>query len=78
MFISEQCEGDLRWTDCWFPCELTCWDQAPICIERCDPKCECPHEAPIRMYPDDPITGPRCRPRSSCGMLVYHVVTDVV
>ena len=30
------------------------------------------------MYPDDPITGPRCRPRSSCGMLIDLVIIDAV
>jgi len=38
------CPGGQEWNDCGSPCTKVCWDRAPMCIEMCVPKCECPKD----------------------------------
>mmetsp|Transcript_13217 Transcript_13217/g.19898 ORF Transcript_13217/g.19898 Transcript_13217/m.19898 type:complete len:423 (-) Transcript_13217:423-1691(-) len=41
------CSGGKVWTDCGSPCERTCDEPNPMCIEMCKVGCSCPADKPI-------------------------------
>ena len=63
-----ECEGDLIFNECGSPCERTCDEQNPICIQMCEAKCECPRGT-VRLNPEDREGEPRCGRPDECGKL---------
>ena len=46
MCIAE-CPSNQVWNECGSPCNKTCEEPDPMCIEVCKPRCECPEHSPI-------------------------------
>lgn len=45
---SDGCSGGRVWKECGSPCDRTCDEPAPMCIQSCEARCECPHPLILR------------------------------
>ena len=66
MVVLDDCPGDFKWNECGSPCNATCDDPVPVCIERCEPRCECPIGQVI-LNMDEWWAEPKCGQPFECN-----------
>lgn len=66
-----RCPRQKVWNQCGSPCDPTCNNPFPICMTVCEPRCECPADAPV-LHDGDCIPIEKCpgntsaRPGKAC------------